>query len=116
MANNKHTRCFIVEDSKHDISTISRHGEIVYLYKQNDNKPSLWSAYKEGIVAKLKRYDFDPDNDYFACVGRQVPVIMSVAAIMEEYGGFRALFFNAPEQQYVPHELGSMYEPDDKVR
>lgn len=105
----ENTRCpttrlaFVLDGStRFDVTPAKRHGDVKYVFDQNEEKPSIWSAtYYEHALAKMANQDYDPDLDYLVAAGSQVPLLLLVAHLVARFGQVNLLLFDSTTSEYV---------------
>ena len=103
-------RIFVLEKHrKGGEQQAARYGEkIVLLFKPQDQRPSIWSReFVEEAMARLKEYEFDPNEDAFLVSGSFVPIARVITAMAVAYVSFNALLFSATTSDYVSRRLGA---------
>jgi len=100
-------RVFVLEPTRHELSTAERYGEVVYALPRGARAPSIWAGdYADAVLDRLDEADYDPRVDYFCVAGSVVPVTQVVAALASIYDKFQVLFFDASRGGYAPKTLG----------
>lgn len=106
------SRVFIIERSKHNVSTANAFGALVTLFPRTGDRPSIWRSTEcaSRVIAELRRYRFDPQQDFILLCGSQIMLSIVVAVVAVEYGQFTALAFNTHDdvRDYEPVILGEM--------
>lgn len=99
-------RVFALQQTNHDISDASRFGKIVYVF--GERRPSLFDheGFRSQYLDRMEELRFDPNKDFVVFVGTAIPSVLCTSFLMEEYGGFNALLFNATTQQYLLRRIG----------
>jgi hypothetical protein len=99
-------RVFVLQETDHDVSKAKKFGEIVYVF--GNRRPSVFDhgRFRAQFIDRLYDLDFDAQKDAVAFVGTAVPAILCTSFMMEEFGGFNALLFNAATQSYLLRRLG----------
>lgn len=102
------SRVFVIEECKVDISALSEHGEVNYVYAPNSGRSSMWSQhFRNETLRRLEDAGFDPKRDYVAVVGAVVITTIIVGALIDKYGKITALLYDAVKKTYRPTCLGS---------
>lgn len=103
------TRVFCFEETHLDISGLRMFGEISYVFYNKENRrPLRDEKLEEQIVSQLGRFKFNPEQDYIAIVGQQLPIAIFISAVISAYGSVKALCFEAREGGYYERTLGSL--------
>lgn len=101
-------RVFVLEPVKQRIDDAKRFGEIEYIFPHDAMRSSIFDtdSLADEILESLERMDYRPDVDYLVMTGNQIPLVTAVAAIVADYGEFKALLFHAADHCYVERILG----------
>lgn len=99
-------KVFVLQNTDHDISDAKRYGQIIAVF--NDRRPSVFDheRFRNQYLDRLIELEFNPNEDYVLFAGTAIPSILCTGFLMEEYGGFTALLFNAATQRYLPRRFG----------
>lgn len=99
-------RAFVIEPCKLDLSSAETFGEIVYIFRPNERRPSIWDeAFRQEIVDRLTALRFNPTKDFFVVAGHMVPIVIATGIIVRLYDTARALFYSAPDCCYTIKDL-----------
>jgi len=102
-------RCFLIEQTKLDTRSAEVYGEPVYLFGPHRGKTSMFQAREFGIQVcdALEAENFNLATDYLVLAGNTVAIAVAVAAIVDQFGPFKALAFDSQQRRYVPVTLGN---------
>lgn len=105
-------RVFALEPCRHlQAETLSKYGELVYLFAADGERSSIWSDdFAKQVVEKLSLLRFDTVRDYYVVAGGNVANYVAGTAIISAFGEFRSLCFNPSTQLYQPVTLFPMVE------
>ena len=103
-------RCFVVErqNDKDSTSNLSEFGEIVYVFKAGQDRPSVFDTAKlsEAIFDVLDKADYRSDRDYIVLSG-SLNMMASLVAVAINYQGIsKALMFDFAGKKYRQVEIG----------
>lgn len=102
--NNRVPTVYIVEPAgiTLDVSALYDHGDVAYVYAPEDSRPSIWRPeYVEDVIKRMLKMGYDPTYDYFAVVGRMVPVVMVATSLAARWPEAKMLYFSSTEREYV---------------
>ena len=103
-------KVFVLAPSEKDVSKASMYGQIVFVFRPDERRPSVWDAeFALSALDRLEQEQYDPTNDYLLLVGNFIAIIAFVAAVAEQYYSPKALAFDMTRQTYVPIVLGVEY-------
>lgn len=103
------SKVFILEPPVVNTAKADEYGERVILFPEGESRPSMWDrTFGDAVVERLVEEGFDPEKDYFLLVGAQVPTVLAIVAIVDQYGPLRLLVFNARSEtrDYQPLTVG----------
>jgi len=104
------SRVFIIERPRHsiDISRAEEHGEIEFVFGDNDRRSSIFRCTNFGdeVIEKMRQMHFDHRHDMLCMVGSMVPISVALAAIVTQYPTVNVLFYHAAESRYVRKTIG----------
>ena len=101
-------RAFAVEQGKQDLSKAKEYGRIVYLFKADGERSSIWSNdFPQEVLTALEEYNYDPENDYLIVAGSMVPIALAVGRLVSQFGSIKALLYNSSEGCYISRILGA---------
>ena len=87
-----------------DVSGLAEFGEVVNVRDQMVS-PFKAGTFEESLIRALMSWEFDPDEDYIALVGRQMQLVLSVITIQKVCGRVRLLVHSTVESRYVVREV-----------
>lgn len=113
----KVNRVFVVSESvkeRYCLDGIRRYGDIVFLYDENERKPSIYntSQFAASLATRLSDHAFDASNDFVAMVGRQIEVGILFYVLGLLVGDVKIIFFDAAKAEYSESELRKHAVPD----
>lgn len=77
-------KVFLVEPTGFCLNSLSKYGELSYLFASAKEKPNVFSNDLEWeLISRLKKERFDADVDYVCVAGNQVCVLKLVLACMK---------------------------------
>lgn len=86
---------------KFDLGNAEGFGQIVYLYKNKEARPNLFSkAFVDDVLDRLEISEFNPDKDYFLIVGGLTPLVLIASIMAKEYRDIKLLVFNMVARLY----------------
>ena len=97
-------KVYIVEptDAGLDVSSLYDYGEVTFLFGETEKRPPIWRAdYVDSVMTKLAANGYDPLVDYFAVVGRMVPVVMVTTSLAARWPEAKLLYFSSTSREYV---------------
>lgn len=96
----KPARVFVIErPRRHDVLSASKFGELVSVM-DNEGLPKSDCGYGEGVLAKLKGLDFDPDVDYIVLAGPVTTLVIGISHVFREYEKIRALYWDSESKSF----------------
>ena len=102
-------RVFCFEETHLDISGLKKFGEILYVfYSREIRRPLPDMQLEDQIISQLTRFKFDPDEDFVAIVGQQLPLAIYIGAVVATYGQIRSLCFDARNGEYYERSMGHL--------
>ena len=95
-------RVFIIEPTEKDMRKAEVFGHLVYLWKHNEHRPSIWEeSFEADLAAKFDEFKFD-EYDYLLIVGSIIPICNAIHALsVSHLRQFKVLFWHATIQDYV---------------
>lgn len=101
------SRVFVIERTRHDVSSASDYGPLKYIFPPDMHRSSLWSKeFRDELTSRLDDLGFNPKVDYILAAGNTIPLIMLVGALVARFGYVRALAFYATDRTYTPILIG----------
>jgi len=102
-------RVFMLQPHKVDISPAFEYGQVRFIFKKGENRPSIWSDdFVEEVLNRLEDEEFNPQVDFLLAAGNFVPVVRAFAAIAKRYTPTpKVLFYDAVQARYLPLRLVS---------
>ncbi len=94
-------KVILFEPVDYDVAAAATYGEVTYLYRTGEERPSLFDERIRGsILMKLLDMGYDPDEDYIAATGSvaKVALMLGVAACRFEHTSI--LNFDARDRVY----------------
>lgn len=100
------SRVFVIEPTRPDfLQGLQEYGEVVFIFQ--GSRASLFSDdFQTQLIASLREHNFDPDEDFVAVTGKQVPLFIFAAAVVANYGEVDALMFSSSERRYIQRTIG----------
>lgn len=105
---NKTARTFLLEPVQYRIDGAARYGPLHYIFPPDAARSSIWetSRLSDEILQRLDRLQYDPNLDYLVVTGHQIALATMIAVVANDYGNFRALFYDMNSREYVERVLG----------
>jgi hypothetical protein len=96
-------RCFMLEPyAKKDVSDASMFGDLIYLFKTSEPRPSIYTVqYQDELARRFRELNFDPENDTFVLTGYTSAVCIAVAVLSKMYDEFDVLMYHSPSHAYT---------------
>ena len=105
------TRVFLLEPVKQDTQDAREFGEITYLFKYGEQRPSIFSIeYQDELEKRFIECEFDPENDLFVLTGFQIAISIAVAVLTKMFKNFEILCFYVPTHSYTIISVGKVKE------
>lgn len=100
------SRVFLLGPTDHNIDDALRYGRLQIVFE--GPRPSIFDhkRFSAEYCKRLRELNFDPDKDFVLLIGTAVPLILCTSFLLDEYGFFKALLFNAAKNCYVVRTLG----------
>lgn len=94
-------------DDRFDISDLSNHGDVVYLFGAHERVPHpfKYDEFVESVFTRLRMIDYDPAVDCIALVGKTAKFTYLAMIIAATYGCIRVLLFDAVAETYNLQEI-----------
>jgi len=97
---------FILEPTHIDVSQAERFGAVKYVFDHGARRVSIWDDnFGDEVVRQLAANNFNPASDFFVIVGHMVPLVLSIAAMLNEWQRINVLAYSSVERQYVERRL-----------
>jgi hypothetical protein len=88
-----------------DLTSAERFGTICTVFPAK--RPALFDVrHKLEFLRSIRAANFKNEVDFFLFAGTSVPSILCTSYLIEEYGSFNALLYNATRNCYVCRPLG----------
>jgi len=106
--NEKKPRCFMLEPCAKVTDDLAEFGDIVFMFKRSDSRPSIFSERFQALVEqRLRELEFDPEYDYFVMTGYMIGICVVVSVLSRMFVAFDTLIFHAPTSSYTEVTLGT---------
>lgn len=92
--------------SNFDIQSANKFGEIRYVFKEGENRCSVFftEAFSDEIIDKFIHLEFS-ENDYFVLTGGVVAISLTLAAIIQHFHEVSVLIYSVRDNAYVPRVI-----------
>lgn len=89
------------------LEALDEWGEVVFLYEKNERPPTIanFDVFTQAIALKLKRIEFDYQNDAFVLVGRQVDICMTAFVLGRLNKSITMLVYHPRDERYTKKEI-----------
>lgn len=99
-------RVFILEPTKFDLNGADRFGELSYLYRADEPRPSVWSnAFVDECFSRLESAGYSSERDFLLACGSQVPNLLLVSNLVATYDTVNLLLFDSNLDEYVHKQI-----------